>query len=1235
MHYNKDMAQSLEFRYEQKLEEVLKEAKTSAEFLKQMGDLESKGEEKAAELGRRVEAIIKEYAKKLEARTKPVESGKEPMNLWVGYSKKIKSAFAPEMASVEPAPASNEGLENSVNPPELDQESIINSPNYINLQSKKDFYTKSIGKIEEIIREISETTNVLGNERLIIELEPYLDVFLSAGMKIDYVVSVKNPKYIDGVDNNEEEIFSVHKSSAILLKDVARAVRFLSETSYATMEKSTKAFVDSVFGRLQTNSAVIPINDSGKRNFLVGKFNELITNGYYIGDLPKGIVNPLVKDFKTELSEGDGELLKKTLKHALAEENKYSDVVSVVEMENDATFIRSQEKLRTLLDDFAGAKLKSQGWNELSDDQSNNIPQKTQKELYKELRTFSWPAFTELDQQSQILIEEKTKLEGRFAKEKEQLESRGESIIELTNIFQRSLLEIEKKRELVAFFTRELERRRDEFATKWGLDAYLKNIELMDVNQLEIWQIIDYVIEKEVAFWEPLHMTSQDEFTRKLVDRIKYNLADGVGYEDNDARNGVKGYWATAEGRKQMLTLQQYALFGLSIYGKEFAQGRVDDLFDNLMQKVKMTRESMMVATTEDPIIGNFLYKVLDLAQYWPTLRTGKLPGTNFLADSTVMRAHMSADGFAELQSRLNGISNDLTKFKVLNERIVSRNGKRIQLAADSFIENESDPNDWTFRPGEEMLPGDVLLLEASSKYNYPTLSGNRGRSVAREMIADLIAKLKKDYSKHNLTEIDIPNEDDERSWSSISFFANTTFYVFPYLDFIYTRFQNQTQTASHDPNKFGWGKYFGPGNFIHPGFRYNLPAPVLWDTVYYKEFPDGLFGPSGFAEDLNDIRERLIAFLRASYGREAANHFVEQIDPRDLDGMLGAVLTPLSLITRKEEEHVACPVDFKDKNGKLTNPDGKRGVGKNPAYSWDLFLVFKTGVDYLMEISKVEMESGGTGLEMFKKDDNPFYKIGKTGLGMGKMWFCGTRENPSYDWLWQVGRLHALQGIFRQGRSIKSKEVADVGNKRSFAENVILQLKKWKGEAGGKREAITGLATGSALKVVNFLLDCVTGKDDQLKYFREEKEDINGVEITKESISIGFAPLSSFLWGDRNSGLFRDSERFLDVKSYLQIEWERESAEHVSAENPDGWGKFPFEDLSSKQIIINMKANKLRSGFIGADIPILNDIQFNANLRHPNSETTRHMNHIAEQLVGHSELEAPLNRPKPSDPKH
>lgn len=1234
MHYNKDMAQSLEFRYEQKLEEVLNEAKISAEFLKQMGDLESKGEEKAAELGRRVETLIKEYTKKLEARTKPVESGKEPMKLWVGYSRKIRLAFAPEMASVEPSPASNEGLENSVNAPESDQESIVNSPNYADLQSKKDFYTKSIGKIEEIIREISETTNALGNERLIIELEPYLDVFLSAGMKIDYVVSVKNPKYINGVDNDEEEIFSVHKNSAILLKDVARAVRFLSETSYATMEKSTKAFVDSVFGRLQTDSAVIPISDIGKRNFLVGKFNELITNGYYIGDLPNGVLNPPVKDFKTQLSEGDGELLKKTLEHALAEKNKYSDVISVVEMENDATFIRSQEKLRTLLDDFAGAKLRSQGWNELSDGQSNNIPQKTQKELYKELRTFSWTAFTELDQQSQILIEEKTKLEGRFAKEKEQLEAKGESIAELTEVFQRNLLEIEKKRELVAFFTRELERRRDEFATKWGLDAYLKNIELMDVNQLEIWQIIDYVIEKEVAFWEPLHMTSQDEFTRKLVDRIKYNLADGVGYEDNDARNGVKGYWATAEGRKQMLTLQQYALFGLGIGEKEFAQGKVDNLFDNLA-KIKMTRESMIVATTEDPVTGNFLYKVLDLAQYWPTLRTGKLPEARFLADEAVMKAHMSEDGFVKFQNRLRGLPGGSSKPELLNERIVKRNGRRIQLAADCLIENESDPNDWTFRPGEEMLPGDVLLLEASPKYNYITLAGNRGRSVAKEMIADLIVKLKKDYSEHGLTEIDIPNDDDERSWSSISFFANTTFYVFPYLDFIYTRFQNQTQTASHDPNKFGWGKYFGPGNFIHPGFRYNLPTPVLWDTVYYKEFPDGLFGPSGFAEDLNDIRERLIAFLRASYGREAADHFVEQIDPRDLDGMLGAVLTPLSLITRKKEEYVTCPVDFKDKNGKLTNPDGKSGGGKYPAYSWDLFLVFKTGVDYLMEISKVEMESGSNGLEMFKKDDNPFYKIGKTGLGMGKMWFCGTKENPDYDWLWQVGRLHALQGVFRQGRSIKSKDPADVGNKRSFAENVILQLKKWRGDSGGKKQAITGLATGPALKVVNFLLDCVTGKNDQLKYFKEEKEAINGVEITKESISIGFAPLSSFLWGDRKSGLFRDSERFLDVKSYLQIEWERESAEHVSAENPDGWGKFPFADLNSNQIKANMWANRFRSGFIGDDIPILNDIQFKANLSYPNSETTRHMNHIAMQLVGHSELEAPLNRPKPSDSSH
>jgi hypothetical protein len=114
---------------------------------------------------------------------------------------------------------------------------------------------------------------------------------------------------------------------------------------------------------------------------------------------------------------------------------------------------------------------------------------------------------------------------------------------------------------------------------------------------------------------------------------------------------------------------------------------------------------------------------------------------------------------------------------------------------------------------------------------------------------------------------------------------------------------------------------------------------------------------------------------------------------------------------------------------------------------------------------------------------------------------------------------------------------------------------------------------------------------------------------------------------------LFKDSERFLDRISYLEKEWEHESAEHVSEDNPDGWGEFPFKGMNSKQMIAFAKLNKFRSGFIGVDVPILSNAQYDANLKYPTSEVTKHMNHIAEQMVGRLELEAPLNRPKSSNP--
>lgn len=672
------------------------------------------------------------------------------------------------------------------------------------------------------------------------------------------------------------------------------------------------------------------------------------------------------------------------------------------------------------------------------------------------------------------------------------------------------VVEFEEKIKKYELLGEDLRSKMGDFNVEWGLDKYKNKVEHKDVEEMTATEIIDYVIENEIPFWESLHLDSDDDFIRKLIFRLKYNLPEkGKGWEQNTSREGTgNDYWASLEGRENMVRLQIFAVYAHVLRGKPYAEGDRTKLFEGL-DKFKLSREQMILATTENPRYGKFLSKVLEISQDWPTLRTGKLPD----------EANLTAEDRAALKERLDAAGGNYKNISKLNDRVVIRGGKRVFLAGDRLIEvidESKDINDPSrvishkFTPGEKEEDGEEVYLEANSKYSYNTLSGNLGKEVAKMMQKDIIAMIrdKKNFKKFGLKESDV--SDSEEVLDKVGYFAFSMFYSFPFLTYILAKSQERTQTAAHGKDlhdEYDWGLVFSPlGKAIHESDRYGDFVSWMWLLIYYKELKNGMFGAGGDPDRINEFRKLLIAHQRALFGH-SVDDYVGKIDLLETFGE-SEFTSPYKMVTLAPTEHVRLMGKEKwsepelDADGKPIKVAGdpsaenprKIGPGKDektpdPAHSFDLLNVAISGWVKLLQSVVEEIPVGSVTSENMRskgKNKGLLGELFAVIAGTLKMWETGsvTRGNPSEH----KKQFNALQGfaqyaiLHKIDRLFHAAESGMIADRKKMFQAAETQLSHAIGLTGGGG----GLAGGASQQMGLWILNRIRGEGDHEKYGKD-----------------------------------------------------------------------------------------------------------------------------------------------------
>lgn len=783
------------------------------------------------------------------------------------------------------------------------------------------------------------------------------------------------------------------------------------------------------------------------------------------------------------------------------------------------------------------------------------IPTEKQRDIEKEFVEL----FIQMSTDAQIRKE-------MLEHEIEQLEIKKASDPTKTQEIDNKIAELKNDQKKYDDFGTELVRKIELFISEWGLNEYKNKSESLDVDQMSEGEVVDYVIKRELKFWEDLDVNSDDEFVRKLIKKLKWEM----GWEDNSVREGTcGGYWASLEGRENMVRLQIFAVQAWVLRGKPFAEGDRSKLFEAL-DKFKISREQLILATTANPVIGKYLSKVLEVCQDLPILRTGKLPkrelwGTNEInVDETIEeRYKRDEDGNIVEDEEGNPIINPL------NDRVVIRDGKKIFLKGDVWQGGDSEnPNPETmfFSNGEPMQPNDQLYLEADGKFNYASLSGNLGKEVAKTMHHKVMEAIKNNPERYGLQQSDIPEAQDKQDL--VYFYTQMLFYSFPFLTYILAKSQERTQTASHNKDleeKFDWILVFSPlGKAIHDSERYGDFVSWMWLLIYYKKLESGKFGAAGETKRLNEFRNLLIAHQRALFG-DAIDKVVDQIDIHKTFGE-SEMLSPYKMLTLAPKEYVRLMgasrlTDEKDEGGNrkennLIDRDGHeiKGTvekpyllgltgekidkkGRHEAYSFDLMLVAVSGWLKLLKGIVEGIPPGSVTSETLKGKGEKKGDVGDLlGIIAGtiKMYETESITLPGYDVLEGFAKYPLFHKILRLFHAAKSNDID--GRKKMFQalENQLL-LAATRG----------GLSSGHAQEMTLWVLKQIRGEDSK----RYGRNAFTGYE----GMNIGLAPRETMA----------NSKRKHDVIEYLRLLWEWKSKDSKGNET---LGEFPLsEKVDSK----------------------------------------------------------------------
>jgi hypothetical protein len=1096
-------------------------------------------------------------------------------------SKKIKSAFEPVKE-----PIKKDEDEEDVDSESDDLESL---KTYQKILDKIAFYTQAIAEIGKIKNEIVADPG-FSKSNVVAGLAPFLDLFFEAGLKVDFVVTVEREGFDDPVE--------LHKNDTILLKDIAMAIKLNKDARGARARRDIESFTESVFGRLQIPKDEVPTTPKRIISMLAKEFFNLV---------------PDFKNLKVALIDQTIELAKK-------KKDTYEDSTQRINKNYEKIFNPKLGDLKTVLDDF-GDDLTHRGY------EKGKISKKKQDGLTDELNDKTKVVLMELGSMRRPVSEKKNSLnellsliqsyEEDFAANEDD-EASGKidkkELKRLQNSLQDKLIlkaskiaksidlkkeQLEDSKELEQakstikdeiykadsvlimydFFQDELVRQRTLFIEEWGLDEFTKDIENREVDSLSPWEIVKYVIKKEVAFWTPLHQESDNEFLRALVDKIKYNfMEDGKGYESNGSRMGTDDdAWSNSEGRTIMGLLQTYALYASSIHGEHFAEGKKDELFNNL-RAFKITREGLYGETLGHPVYGPYLTKIMEISQYLPTLRQGSLPPIAILSDLNLLKSKMIPDQYEIFKDRLGRAVNP-SRLVVLHERNVIREGKSIKLAADRFVKD--DDGNWAFYPGEETLPTDQLILTSNPDFSYQTLSGNIGRTVAsrlHEFAAELIDNNPEQFG---LTKDDIPKNED--NVFAVQTFAQFLFYSFPFLTKIYADYELQTQTASHTVKSetLNWNKLFSPlGEAIQDSDRYGLRSALMWIFVYYAPFKEGLFGASGNSTRINRIQKLMIAHQKFVFGEDAMSHIAGQLDAHNYFGLPLGFTTALDMIKISEGEISRLFGDIIHEDGRVNpgsfeNPhkigpkgdidaddDGKKVEGL-PAYDWDLFLLSAKAYLKLLETTIKDIEVGSLTLHDLEQGElNPITQLLFKVMGQFKMWFFGNEDSPA-NVLKKSSPL-VFHAFLRHAHATKRERPADVVKIFSA---IMKAVESSLGIIGSGPKVNRGLGSGSVSKAVAVVHEWMEGHHDERVYSDGKpnwgeaiSRGLGGQPMLDPKICDGFTPLSGSCFDARQPLLI----------DYLKLLWEDFSEEYTTKENPDGLGKWPFvitADLGIKYV--------------------------------------------------------------------
>ncbi len=509
-----------------------------------------------------------------------------------------------------------------------------------------------------------------------------------------------------------------------------------------------------------------------------------------------------------------------------------------------------------------------------------------------------------------------------------------ENVDQLEQNINAILIDLSAFEKLYDFLNAELDDKIDGFIKEWGLKPFSKEVAEKEIDQMTVEEIIQEIIDKEVAFWTNLHETSPDERIRKLVYRVKYNLGGkGKGYESVGSRNGTENdYWASLKGRENMVHLQMYAVFAKTLHGKSYAEGDRTQTWEAI-DSVKLTRPELILGTTAHPVYGKLLAKVLEVSQDLPILKIGVLPPESLWNE-------LSRDNPA-IKKRLNIARR--TGGAVLHDRVVMRpvgggRFERVFLAGDVWIEIKNDQTGHverrTFNPGEEMLPGDKLYLEADGRYTYESLCSSDGRKTAMMLHQTAMDDIIASPERYGLKKSDV--EISEEYKGRVQELSTYIYYAFPFLTYTFHKCQERTKTAAHGKHlhdEVDWGLVFSPaGKAIHESDRYGDFVSWMWLLVFYKELKPGMFGASGNPNRLNKFRKVLVSYLKATFG-DSVDDYVGKIDI--LEHLLPEFTSPLRWVMLAPEECVAlkgdsAPVDFSSDAAVDADADEKRLVDKD-----------------------------------------------------------------------------------------------------------------------------------------------------------------------------------------------------------------------------------------------------------------------------------------------------------------